>query len=70
MAAQRIRRGKRARSAKSVRINILGGGSFRWPGARKIDAQTFEKILWREVAARTRCGPAVPPTAQVRGPAS
>jgi hypothetical protein len=53
MAAQRIRRGKCARSAKSVPINILGGGSFRWPGARKIDAQTFEKMLWREVCAKT-----------------
>ena len=36
--------------ARSVPINLLGGGSFRWPGAQALDAETREKIYWAEIA--------------------
>jgi len=35
--------------ARSVPINLLGGGPFRWPGARPLDAETREKIYWAEI---------------------
>jgi hypothetical protein len=31
-------------------LNILGGGSFRWPDTPRLDAETLEKIRIREVA--------------------
>jgi len=34
---------------RSAPINLLGGGSFRWPGARPLDAETREKIYWAEI---------------------
>ena len=30
-------------------LNILGGGSFRWPDTPRLDAETLEKIRIREV---------------------
>src|SRR5262249_8781684 len=30
-------------------LNLLGGGSWRWPNAGKIDAKTFAKIRWCEI---------------------
>src|SRR6266516_6537333 len=35
--------------ARSVPINLLGGGSYRWPGARPLDPETRAKIYWCEI---------------------
>jgi hypothetical protein len=32
-------------------LNILGGGSFRWPGRTPLDARTLENILRSEIGA-------------------
>jgi predicted nucleic acid-binding Zn ribbon protein len=32
-------------------LNILGGGSFRWPGRTRLDAGTLENILRSEIGA-------------------
>ena len=34
---------------RSAPINLLGGGSFRWPGALPLDPETREKIYWCEI---------------------
>jgi hypothetical protein len=34
----------------SVAINLLGGGSFRWPGERPLDAETRAKVRRAEIA--------------------
>jgi len=30
-------------------INVLGGGSWKWPGAGQLDSKTLAKIRWCEV---------------------
>lgn len=32
-------------------LNILGGGSFRWPGTKRLDARTLENIRRSEIGA-------------------
>jgi hypothetical protein len=32
-------------------LNILGGGSFRWPGTPRLDARTLKNILRSEIGA-------------------
>jgi hypothetical protein len=32
-------------------LNILGGGSFRWPGHTRLDPRTLENILRSEIGA-------------------
>jgi hypothetical protein len=32
-------------------LNVLGGGSFRWPETPRLDARTLENILSSEIGA-------------------
>lgn len=32
-------------------LNVLGSGSFRWPGTERLDARTLENILRSEIGA-------------------
>jgi hypothetical protein len=41
------------RSARAVPLNLMGGGSFRWPGDRPLDAVTRAKIFWAEIGELT-----------------
>lgn len=34
-------------------LNLLGGGSWRWPDAGQLDAKTISNILWCEVGGNS-----------------
>ncbi len=53
--------------ARSVPINLLGGGSYRWPGARPLDPETRAKIYWCEIGEPPAGGKASPISRQAPG---
>jgi len=34
---------------RTAPLNLLGGGSWRWPNSSRIDAKTLDKVRWCEV---------------------